>query len=211
VAPLPEPMLARSGRLPEGDGYSYELKWDGFRAIVRCGSEFRVRSRRGWNMTSRLPELAALPVEAVLDGEYVALGDDGWPHFPLVCARMLNGDTRIRLTYVVFDVLELEGRPTMHLPYVERRRLLESLELEGRHWRTSPSFDDGEAVFAVACERGLEGVVAKSLRASYKPGERGWLKIKNRAYWRYPLEVEAAMRKRPSEVLHDLGCSARLC
>ena len=62
-------MLARSGRLPEQDGYTYEPKWDGFRAIVRCGREFRVRSRRGWNMASRLPELAALSVDAVLDGE----------------------------------------------------------------------------------------------------------------------------------------------
>src|SRR5437899_461668 len=153
-------MLARSGRLPDESGYAYEPKWDGFRAIVRCGREFRVRSRRGWNMASRLPELAALSVDAVLDGELVALGDEGWPYFPLVCARMLNGDTRIGLTYIVFDVLEFEGRQTIHLPYVERRRLLETLQLEGPHWRTSSSFDDGEAVFAVACERGLEGVVA---------------------------------------------------
>ena|SRR5437773_104417 len=84
-------MLARPGRLPDEDGYAYEPKWDGFRAIVRCGGEFRVRSRRAWNMTSRLPKLAALPVDAVLDGELVALGDDGWPHFPLVCERMLRG------------------------------------------------------------------------------------------------------------------------
>jgi bifunctional non-homologous end joining protein LigD len=167
---------------------------DGFRAIVRCGSEFRARSRHGWNMTSRLPELAALPADAVLDGELVALGDDGWPNFPLVCTRMLNGDTRVRLTYIVFDLLELDGQPTTHLPYVERRRLLESLQLEGPHWRTSPSFDDGEALFAVVCERSLEGVVAKRLCASYRPGERGWIKIKNRDYWRYPEELAAAQR-----------------
>jgi ATP-dependent DNA ligase len=53
-------MLARSGPLPTEAGWSYELKWDGFRAIVRSGREFRVRSRRGWNMTPLLPELAAL-------------------------------------------------------------------------------------------------------------------------------------------------------
>ena len=115
---------------------------------------------------------------------------------------MLNGDTRVRLTFIVFDVLELEGRRTTHLPYVERRNLLESLQLEGGHWRTSPSFDDGEALLTVACERGLEGVVAKKLRSPYRPGERGWIKIKNRAYWRYPEEVAAAQRLRgfiPSE------------
>jgi ATP-dependent DNA ligase len=71
---LPAPMLARSGRLPLESGCTYELKWDGFRALVRSGSEFRVRSRRGWNMTDLLAELAALPVNAVLDGELVALG-----------------------------------------------------------------------------------------------------------------------------------------
>jgi len=130
-----------------------------------------------------------LPAEAALDGELVALGDNGWPHFPLVCARMLNGETRI---YVVFDLLELEGRRTTGLPCVERRRLLESLQLEGPHWRTSPSFDDGEALFAVVSERGLEGVVAKRLGSSYRSGERGWIKVKNRAYWRYPEEVAAA-------------------
>jgi bifunctional non-homologous end joining protein LigD len=177
-------MLALSGRLPDDDSYAYEPKWDGLRALVRCGGEFRVRSRRGWNMTSRLPELAALPVEAVLDGELVALGDDGWPYFPLVCARMLNGDTRIPLTYIVFDVLERAGGQTMHLPYDERRRLLGDLQLEGQHWRTSPSFDDGEAPLTVACERELEGVVAKRIRSSYRPRERGWIKVKNRHYWR---------------------------
>src|SRR5204863_10139096 len=70
-------MLARSGRLPAENGYAFELKWDGYRAIVRSGSEFRVHSRRGWNMTPLLPELATLPVDAVLDGELVALGDSG--------------------------------------------------------------------------------------------------------------------------------------
>jgi hypothetical protein len=65
---LPDPMLARSGHLPYRDGYAYEPKWDGLRALVRSGSEFRVHSRRGWNMSARVPELAALPVDAVLDG-----------------------------------------------------------------------------------------------------------------------------------------------
>jgi bifunctional non-homologous end joining protein LigD len=106
---LPAPMLARSGRLPTESGWAFELKWDGFRAIVRTGSEYRVRSRRGWNMTKLVPELAEMPVDAVLDGELVALGDDGWPHFPLVCERLLNGKTAIPLVYVVFDVLELDS------------------------------------------------------------------------------------------------------
>ena len=92
---VPEPTLARSGRLRAHDSYAFEPKWDGVRALVRCGNEFRVRSRRGWNMTARVPELAALPGDAVLDGELVGLGSDGWPYFPLVCQRLLNGDNRI--------------------------------------------------------------------------------------------------------------------
>ena len=102
-------MLARSGGLPNRDGYAYEPKWDGFRAIIRCRSEFRVRSRRGWNMTELVPELAALPVDAVLDGELVALGEDGWPHFPLVCQRLLNGEGRIPVTYIIFGLLDWTG------------------------------------------------------------------------------------------------------
>jgi ATP-dependent DNA ligase len=89
-------MLARSGQLPHQDGYAFELKWDGF-GIARSGREFRVRSRRGWNMTALLPELATLPVEAVLDGELVAPGEDGWPDFPLVCDRFLKGKATIPL------------------------------------------------------------------------------------------------------------------
>jgi ATP-dependent DNA ligase len=73
--------------------------------------------------------------------------------------------------------------------------LLDSLNFNGPHWQTSPAFDDGEVLFAVAQENGLEGVVAKRLRSIYRPGERGsWVKVKNRAYWRYELEREAVAR-----------------
>jgi bifunctional non-homologous end joining protein LigD len=78
----PEPMLARSGRLPTSDDYAYELKWDGFRAIVSTESVLRVRSRRGWDMTPHVGFLAQLPVRAVLDGELVALDGNGRPDFP---------------------------------------------------------------------------------------------------------------------------------
>jgi bifunctional non-homologous end joining protein LigD len=72
-------MLARSGRLPTSGDYSYELKWDGFRAIVSTEGPLRVRSRRGWDMTERVGFLAELPVRAILDGELVALDEDGKP------------------------------------------------------------------------------------------------------------------------------------
>ena len=81
---LPDPMLTRPADLPLGPAYAFEVKWDGFRAIVSTLDGLRVRSRRGWDMTERLPELASLPEGLVIDGELVALGDDGRPSFPLL-------------------------------------------------------------------------------------------------------------------------------
>jgi hypothetical protein len=81
-------------------------------------------------MTPLVPELARLPVRGVFDGELIALAD-GLPHFPLVCDRMLHRDTTVPLTYVIFDVLELDGEPTIARPYRERRALLDGLSLGG--------------------------------------------------------------------------------
>ena len=84
-------MLSRPGPLPSGQGWSFELKWDGFRAIVSSEDGVRVRSRRGWDMTAMLPELRRLPSGLVLDGELVAW-KGGEPYFPAVCRRVLNKD-----------------------------------------------------------------------------------------------------------------------
>src|SRR5581483_2862753 len=193
---LSAPMLSRSGPLPLEPGWAYELKLDGFRALVRGGDQFEARSRRGWNMTPHLPELAKLPAGAVLDGELVALGDDGWPDFPRLRRRMLQGDRSVSVVFVAFDLLELDGRKLTHLPLYERRSLLDGLRLHGSCWQTSAVFDDPEALWQVCVDQGLEGLVAKRLRSPYRPGERGWVKVKNRDYWRYPFEVEAAFHAR---------------
>jgi bifunctional non-homologous end joining protein LigD len=103
-------VLARSGKLPTRGEWAYEVKWDGFRAIVSTEHSLRVRSRRGWNMTALVPELAALPVFATLDGELCAFGADGSPDFPLICERMLMRRAGIAVTYLVFDLLSLDGR-----------------------------------------------------------------------------------------------------
>ena len=70
----------------------------------------RVRSRRGRDMTSLVPELADLPPRLTLDGELVALGEDKLPSFPRLCARMLHGQRGISVAYLIFDVLEWRGR-----------------------------------------------------------------------------------------------------
>jgi bifunctional non-homologous end joining protein LigD len=79
-------MLARGGSIPRGPGWAFELKFDGFRALVSREKGLRVVSRRGWSMTERVPELAELPDGLLLDGELVAFNEGGVPHFPLICA-----------------------------------------------------------------------------------------------------------------------------
>src|SRR5215203_5504684 len=115
-------MLARAEhKFPAGD-YAYEVKWDGFRAIVFTENGFRVRSRRGWDMTPLIPELTRDDVRGVFDGELVAF-KEGIPHFPLVTSRMLHKRREIPVAYAVFDVLALDEKPTTNLPYAERRKL----------------------------------------------------------------------------------------
>ena len=147
-------------------------------------------------MTELLPELSSFPVFGVFDGELVAFDSDGNPDFPLVCERMLMRRRHIPVVYVVFDVLSLDGRSLMAKPYHERRRQLEAVNVNGGYWRTPETFDDGPALFDAICKRELEGVVAKRVDGRYRPGERGWIKIKNRSYWRYEMERESAISKR---------------
>src|SRR5215208_2268568 len=106
------------------------------------------------------------------------------------CERLLNRRTHIRLTYVIFDVLSLEGQSLLNETYKKRRHELEQLSLNGPYWQTPEAFDDGTALFDAICEREREGVVAKRRTGRYRPGERGWVKIKNREYWRYEMERE---------------------
>lgn len=189
-------MLLRSGSIPTRGRYSYEVKWNGFRALLSTESGLRVRSRRGWDMTDLLPELASFPVYGVFDGELVAFDSAGVPDFPLVCERMLMRRRHIPVVLVIFDVLSLDGVSLMGAPYSERRAQLEALNLSGPYWRTPEAFDDGEALFEAVRERELEGIVAKWFDSRYRPGERGWIKIKNRDYWRYEPEREGAISKR---------------
>jgi bifunctional non-homologous end joining protein LigD len=103
----------------------------------------------------------------------------------------LTANRSIPLTFVVFDVLEVDGDPVMRLPYVERRALLDNLALGAGPWFVAEAFADGAALFAAACAHGLEVVVAKRRLERYRPGERRWVKIKNRDYWRYSAELES--------------------
>jgi len=185
-------MLARAGEIPRGSGWTYEPKLDGFRCLVCTHGRLRVRSRRGWDMTTLLPELRGLPDNAQLDGEIVALNADGLPDFHRLSSRLLHGRSRIVVVYFVFDVLAVEGLATTTLPYEERRALLEELDVEGPNVQLVSTFEDGLTLFDAVCARGLEGIVAKRLRDPYKPGDRLWVKTKNRATARFAEERSRA-------------------
>jgi bifunctional non-homologous end joining protein LigD len=199
--PLPDriaPMMATlRDELPtDDDAWGYELKWDGVRAVVHIeGGRAKAFSRNDIDITATYPELRTMAdsmgaTQAVLDGELVALDDDGRPSFERLQPRMhVKGESQVRrlvssvpVTFFAFDVLHLDGRSTLDLRYEERRELLESLELEGKRWQTPPAwFGDGASVLAAAKEQGLEGVVAKRLDSVYRPGRRAdtWVKVKN--------------------------------
>ena len=151
--------------------------------------------RSGADFTSRYPELRQLARAAgaqrmILDGEVVAFDKEGRPSFQALQSRMhLASDSAVRrkvrelpVTYVIFDLLWLDGHSTLSLTYEDRRRLLESLELEGPRWRT-PAYraGDGEALLEASKAQGIEGIVAKRLDCPYEPGRRasGWIKVKN--------------------------------
>jgi bifunctional non-homologous end joining protein LigD len=198
--PMPEglrPMLARSGPLPpREDQFGFEVKWDGIRTVLYADhGHSELRGRNGSDFTPRYPEVRELARSLgsrriVLDGEIVAFDDEGRPSFERLQSRMhLASDSAVRrrmrdipATYVIFDLLYLDGHSTLSLSYEERRELLERLELEGPAWRT-PAYHRGEgkALLAATREHGIEGIVAKKLDGPYQPGTRAshWIKVKN--------------------------------
>ena len=180
-----KPMLATlSGEVPGGDDWLHEVKWDGYRAIVRlAGGEATLTSRNGNDLTARFPtvakgvEKAVKTPDCVLDGEVCALDDEGRASF----SAMQQGKAATPLVLYVFDVLEVDGEPVIDLPLTKRRKRLEALlDKRNRTVRFSESFDDGEALYAAAVEQGIEGIVSKRVDSRYLPGRRSrdWLKVK---------------------------------
>jgi ATP-dependent DNA ligase len=98
------------------------------------------------------------------------------------------------VTFVAFDVLQADGHDMMRSPHHARRTVLESLSLNDGRFMTPDAFDDGPALYQAVCERGLEGIVAKRSASVYRPGQRGWIKIKNPGYWRRDQEIESLLR-----------------
>lgn len=180
------PMLASTADAPFDDpAWAFELKWDGYRALALVTSDATMlRSRNGQDLTARYPGLGDLRrrlmcQEAVLDGEVVVLRPDGTPDFGALAAG------RGPFTYVVFDLLYVDGEWIEELPWCERRaRLAEVVAPEGPPLVVLSDHVEGggRALFAAAAERGLEGIMAKRMDAPYRPGRRvaDWRKIKTR-------------------------------
>ena len=170
--------------VPAGDGWLYEIKWDGYRAIAYVrGGEARLLSRNDNDLTERFAGVArAIPralktPDCVLDGEVCALDEHGKATF----SAMQQGKEGTTYIYVVYDVLEQDGEPLVDLPLTERQRRLERLlDRRNRTVQLSEAFDDGEALFEAAKEQGLEGIVAKRADSRYAVGRRtrDWLKVK---------------------------------
>ncbi|MFN2490950.1 MAG: hypothetical protein ABR529_14705 [Actinomycetota bacterium] len=180
-------MLVTAGPLrPNNDRYAFEVKWDGFRALVAARPNgVTVTSRNGHDMTSRYPELQGLCHLAgqsiVLDGEIVCLDDDGKPDFAALWFRS-RGSVSPTVCFMTFDILQLGDELVIDRPYRERRRILDELNVNDSYWCTPAiHVGEGEALFAATREMGLEGVVAKRLDSRYRPGLRSksWTKTKH--------------------------------
>jgi ATP-dependent DNA ligase len=194
VMPPVEPMLSKSAAaVPVGD-YLYEPKWDGFRCIVfRDGTEIELGSRGGKSLTRYFPELVAalaeaLPPRCVLDGEIVVVADDRLD-FDRLSDRIHPADSRIRLlaertpaSFVAFDILALADEDLTARQFAERRAILTGAIAGHPHVHVTRATDD-PALARTWFERfegaGLDGVVAKPLLSSYRPGERAMVKVKH--------------------------------
>src|ERR1700722_6467670 len=181
-----EPMLLlRTEKLPQGPEWLIELKLDGYRALAikSCG-KVQLRSRNDNDFNSRYPAivraLAPMPDETVIDGEVVALDEDGRPSFN---ALQNHGSAGIPLHFFIFDLLMLQGRDVMAEPLVKRRELIERHVLPklADPIRYSPILEASlvDLIRSVK-EQGLEGLVAKRRDSRYDPGARSgaWQKMR---------------------------------
>jgi len=189
------PMLASTGTQPQSQGaWLYEPKLDGYRASAFVeGTNVRLQSRRGIDLTVAFPEIvAALREQAVdrmiLDGEIVALGFDGRPSF-----NALQNRTQLKTAHEVaragretpalllcFDLLHFAGINLREAPYVDRRRYLSQCLLLSPHVQLVHVSEDAEQLYAAALASGFEGIVAKRKDSIYEPGKRSrsWIKFK---------------------------------
>jgi len=180
-----EPMQCLSvAKLPSGLMWTWEVKLDGYRALaVRSGKKVTLYSRLENSLNTKHPyivePLSALPVDTVVDGELVALGDDGRPNFHMM-QKFRNASTRIH--YYIFDLLVLNGRDLTGLPLAQRRLLLKSqIKIKDKRIRVVDYTEaDSKSLLAAIRKQGLEGIIGKRSDSLYEAGERSGSWIKHR-------------------------------
>jgi bifunctional non-homologous end joining protein LigD len=195
--PLP-PMLATEGGLPASTrAWAAELAWGGVRAIARCRpGRLDLHDAELRDIGERWPELHRLTRQVgahdlVLDGELVVFDADGRPERERLARRDKPGtDSAVRrrardhpATYVIFDLLHLDGEDLTAAPYKERRRLLEGLELDGDAWRVPRAATTKiKELLEASAGAGVEGLVLKRRAGAYVPGRRtgDWLLVRPR-------------------------------
>jgi bifunctional non-homologous end joining protein LigD len=180
----PQPMLATAAdSLPEGSGWTYEIKWDGYRALAaKNGSSVRLISRNQKNLTGDYPTVVSAlqsirEKTVLLDGEIVALDANGRPSFQALQHRSTK---ELVITYVAFDVLAIGKRLLTAEPLSVRRQHLTSVLSGSTVMQSEPLPGNPATIERAIRDFGLEGVVAKREDSTYRPGQRsdGWVKVK---------------------------------
>jgi bifunctional non-homologous end joining protein LigD len=187
-----KPMLAQNADAPFNSlDWIFEIKWDGIRAISYVNSELSIRSRNGKELKYNFPELEELKTLAksvVLDGEIVVM-KNGKADFQTVLERSRTGSSmdieyearKSPATYVIFDILERDGKTLTNRPLIERKKVLKECVAEGKQVLLSVFIEkEGQAYYEAAVAKGVEGIMAKKKDSLYEPGARSsnWLKIK---------------------------------
>ncbi len=187
-----KPMLASlADSAFDSKDWVFEIKWDGIRAISYINAELSVRSRNNKELLQSFPELqelGQLAPKTVLDGEIVIV-KGGETDFQALLERSKTvlfddshfAEQQLPATYIVFDILEKDGKPLLNLPLNQRKRILRTSLKEGKHVLLSDFVEEyGEAYYEAALKKGLEGVIAKRKDSLYESGNRSrnWLKIK---------------------------------
>ena len=178
-------MLAKlTDKLPEGGPWTYEVKWDGYRALLlKSGDHVRLLSRKDNDLTATYPTIEdagrKLKAEtAILDGEIVALDPKGKPSFQALQHRSAHRNHAI--VFCAFDLLHVNGEDLTRLPLAERRKRLPSIVKTSGILLSEPLPGTPQQVIEAVSRIGLEGVVAKRTDSRYQSGERSgaWVKLK---------------------------------
>ena len=183
IAPVPPMMATLASTLPVGDDWTYEVKWDGYRAqLVKDGPRVRLVSRNLKDLTADYPQIPAAAVgltrlDTIIDGEIVALDEHGVPSFQALQHRSV---ARAGVVFYAFDLLHLGTSSHVNKRLSDRRRALHGLAFASPILLSTPLPGTPQQIEDAVRSAGLEGVVAKQVDSVYEPGRRShsWIKVK---------------------------------